>query len=88
VKEGVDAIKNRKGEYNLWQRRYWEHQIRDEIDPQRHVDYIHFNPVKHGYVNRAVDWPHSSFHRYVRSGILGEDWGGDSMMDEDRGYGE
>lgn len=88
VKDGVDVIRNSKGEYNLWQRRYWEHQIRDENDLQRHVDYIHFNPVKHGHVKRTVDWPHSSFHRYVRSGILDANWGGDQMMNEDEGYGE
>jgi putative transposase len=59
----------------VWQRRYWEHQIRDEDDLRRHIDYIHFNPVKHGRVQRAGDWPHSSFHRYVREGRLPADWG-------------
>jgi putative transposase len=63
------------GEIGLWQRRYWEHQVRDEADYARHVDYIHFNPVKHGLVRRAADWPHSSFHRYVREGRLPADWG-------------
>jgi putative transposase len=58
----------------IWQRRYWEHAIRNDAD---HVDYIHFNPVKHGYVSRACDWPHSSFHRFVERGILPSDWGGD-----------
>ncbi len=65
------------GESALWQRRYWEHTIRDEKDFGRHVDYIHFNPVKHGLVGRVQDWPYSSFHRYVRQGILPEDWAGD-----------
>ncbi len=88
VKDGVDMIRNSKGEYNLWQRRYWEHQIRDEIDLQRHIDYIHFNPVKHGYVKRVVDWPYSSFHRYVKSGVLDENWGGNFMIDEYESYGE
>ena len=55
----------------------WEHTIRDDNDFERHVDYIHFNPVKHGLVSRVCDWPHSSFHRYVRQGILPEDWGGE-----------
>ncbi|MCA2999885.1 MAG: transposase [Rhodocyclaceae bacterium] len=64
-----------KREKGVWQRRFWEHQIRDELDLQRHVDYIHHNPVKHGYVERVVDWPHSSFHRYVRNGILAANWG-------------
>jgi putative transposase len=74
----LDASASRRhgdGERSLWQRRYWEHQIRDDDDFERHVDYIHYNPVKHGLVQRAVDWPHSSFHRYVRQGIIGADWG-------------
>jgi putative transposase len=64
-----------KGERSVWQRRFWEHQVRDLNDYERHVDYIHFNPVKHGLVQRASDWPHSSFHRYVREGRLAPDWG-------------
>jgi len=64
-------------ERGLWQRRYWEHAIRDDRDLERHVDYIHFNPVKHGYVSKVADWPHSTFHRYVEQGILPADWGGD-----------
>ena len=74
-------------EKGIWQRRYWEHAIRDEVDLERHVDYIHFNPVKHGYVSRVCDWPHSSFARYVAGGLLPSDWGGD--MKEIRGkFGE
>lgn len=65
-----------KGERGIWQRRYWEHLIVDEEDFRRHVDYIHFNPVKHGYVMRAVEWPHSSIHAAIRRGALPEDWGG------------
>ena len=49
----------------MWQRRFWEHLIRDEMDLARHLDYIHYNPVKHGYVANVVDWPYSTFHRYV-----------------------
>jgi putative transposase len=76
-----------KREKGLWQRRYWEHAIRDETDLARHVDYIHFNPVKHRLVTRVRDWPHSSFHQYVAGGDLPEDWGGD--MREIRGaFGE
>jgi putative transposase len=67
-----------KREKGIWQRRYWEHAIRDEADLGRHVDYIHFNPVKHGHVSRVADWPHSSFHRYVERGLLEVDWGGDT----------
>jgi putative transposase len=66
-----------KREKGIWQRRFWEHAIRDEGDLSRHVDYIHFNPVKHRLVSRACDWPHSSFHRYVARGFLPLDWGGD-----------
>jgi putative transposase len=76
--------KARKG---VWQRRYWEHAIRDDADLERHVEYIHFNPVKHGYVTRVADWPHSSFHRYVERGELTADWGGD-MKDIQGSFGE
>ena len=67
-----------KREKGIWQRRYWEHAIRDETDLARHVDYIHFNPVKHGYASQVRDWPHSSFHRFVARGVLLPDWGGDA----------
>lgn len=65
------------GELALWQRRFWEHTIRNDNDFERHVDYIHFNPIKHNLVARVRDWPYSSFHRYVRLGLLPEDWAGD-----------
>ena len=71
--------KMRKREKAIWQRRYWEHAIRDETDLERHVNYIHYNPVKHGVVSRVGDWPHSSFRRYVERGQLPADWGGDTM---------
>jgi putative transposase len=87
VAAGATAARNRKGEYSLWQRRFWEHTIRDEEDFARHVDYIHFNPVKHGLVRRVRDWPYSSFHRYVRSGLLPADWGG-SIRHDSGGFGE
>ena len=58
-----------KGERGVWQRRFWEHAIRDEEDWRRHMDYIHHNPVKHGLVERVRDWPHSSFHAYVQRGV-------------------
>jgi putative transposase len=72
--DGMTLVANAKGEHSVWQRRFWEHQIRDEEDMQRHVDYVHINPVKHGLVQRAVDWPWSSFHRFVRDGLLAADW--------------
>ena len=68
------VVRREKG---IWQRRYWEHVIRDEADLARHVDYIHFNPVRHGLVSRVRDWPHSSFHQHVKRGLLPDDWGGD-----------
>jgi putative transposase len=61
----------------LWRRHYWEHQIRDDIDLQRHVDYIHYNPVKHGLVSQVKDWPYSTLHRYVKQEIYAENWGSD-----------
>ncbi len=76
VKAGARIGRNTRGEYALWQPRYWEHTIADEDDYRKHVDYIHFNPVKHGWAKRVMDWPHSSFHRYVRQGILSPDWSG------------
>lgn len=57
------------------QRKYWEHTIRSELDLRRHMDYIHYNPVKHGHVACSRDWPWSSFHRYLGAGVYGEDWG-------------
>lgn len=65
-----------KGERGIWQRRLWEHAIRDEMDYQRHVNYIHYNPVKHGYVTRAEDWRYLSFHRFVRMGVYPINWAG------------
>jgi putative transposase len=61
----------RKGEVCIWQRRFWEHQIRDERDLQRHVDYIHYNPVKHGLVREVEQWPWSTYHKYVKEGFYG-----------------
>ncbi len=72
----ITASKLKHRESTIWQRRFWEHQIRDENDFARHVDYIHFNPVKHGHAQRAADWPHSTFHRYVRDGVYAHDWVG------------
>ena len=72
---GAAATTRAKGQRSLWQQRFWEHQIRDAEDFARHIDYIHFNPVKHGWVLRARDWPYSSLHRAVREGIVPADWG-------------
>ncbi len=70
----LSRIKRR--EASVWQRRFWEHRIRDEDDLKRHVDYIHYNPVKHGLVDSPKGWKHSTFHRYVEAGLYPEDWGG------------
>lgn len=58
----------------LWQHRYWEHLLRDHTDFRRHLDYLHWNPVKHGLVDRVADWPWSSFHRHVAQGTYPPDW--------------
>ncbi len=65
-----------RGERGVWQRRYWEHAIRDEDDFARHMDYLHFNPVKHGYVTRASDWPYSTLPRLIRTGVYPPEWTG------------
>ena len=65
--ESISESRAAKGERGIWQRRYWEHTLRDEHDLERHVDYIHFNPVKHGHVSQVRDWPYSSFHRMVHA---------------------
>ena len=70
------ASRHKRHELGLWQRRFWEHRIRDEDDFRRHIDYIHWNPLKHGYVQRVVDWPHSTFHRYMAQGVYPMDWAG------------
>lgn len=80
--EHIRHSRELKRERGIWQRRYWEHLIRDESNLQAHADYIHFNPVKHGYVTRAIDWPYSTLHRYVRLGWLPADWGGGEKVIE------
>ena len=72
--ERRSSSRNAKGERGIWQRRYWEHTLRDEIHFERHCDYIHFNPVKHGYVSKVSEWPYSSFQRFVRLGVYPADW--------------
>ncbi len=78
--DGIHFKSLSKAERACWQRRFWEHQIRDEDDLQRQVDYIHRNPVKHGLVEHVKDWPYSTFHRYVRRGVLPMDWASDSRV--------
>ena len=84
---GMPLTPDNRGEYRLWQRRFWEHTIRDDTDFQRHVDYIHWNPVKHGLTKCVADWPYSSFHKYVRLGLLSLEWA--TAINEDQsGYDE
>jgi putative transposase len=87
VGEPVSPSRMRKGERGIWQRRYWEHTLRDETDFERHVDYIHFNPVKHGHAAQAGAWPYSSFRRMVRFGAYAADWVG-GRRDDEVEYGE
>ena len=77
--------KNRinKNQKAIWQQRYWEHCLRDEKDFSRHVDYIHYNPVKHGYITLASSWPYSSIHRYIEQGLVDQRWGGGGMSFDD-----
>lgn len=77
-----------KSERGIWQRRYWEHVIRDESDYGKHVDYIHYNLVKHGYVKRAYEWPHSSIHRHIARGVIAPNWGTSDLLDDKGGLGE
>ena len=74
--ERLSSVRQRRGERGIWQRRYWEHRIRDDADFQAHMDYVHINPVKHGLVTRVAQWPHSTFHRLVEQGIYPADWAG------------
>jgi putative transposase len=72
--ERLSARRRAKGERGIWQRRFWEHTIRDEADYAAHVDYIHYNSVKHGYVKHPADWKYSSIHRFIADGRLPVDW--------------
>ena len=85
--EHVSPTRAMKGERGIWQRRYWEHTLRDECDHSRHVDYIHFNPVRHGYADEVWQWPYSSFRRMVRLGVYPLDWAGD-VRGDDADFGE
>jgi putative transposase len=75
ITEHRSDVRLKRHERGIWQRRFWEHALRNETDYIRHVDYIHYNPVKHGWVTRVTDWQHSSFHRFVERGIYSSEWG-------------
>lgn len=81
--ERLSAVRARRGERGIWQRRYWEHLIRNEADYRAHMDYVHINPVKHGLVERVVDWPYSTFHRWLAQGVYPADWAGDAENELD-----
>ena len=85
--EPRNTSRRSRGERGICQRRYWEHTIRDEQDLQRHIDYIHYNPVKHGYVTQVRNWPYSTFHRYEQYGVYSPDWGVD-YVEPAGGFGE
>jgi len=82
------ASRIKRREIGFWQRRYWEHQIRDNADFERHMDYIHYNPVKHGCVGCVADWPYSTFHRYVRLDTYPADWAGNRIDAAEGNFGE
>jgi len=83
----LSASRKKRREKAFWQRRFWEHAIRDEEDLSRHVDYIHYNPVKHGLADSPSEWQWSSFHSYVERGIYESDWN-PYLEENDREYGE
>jgi putative transposase len=76
ITENRSAVRIKRGERGIWQRRYWEHLIRDDADFEAHMDYVHFNPVKHGLAKRVIDWPFSTFEQLVKDGVYPPDWGG------------
>ena len=77
--EPISESRYNKGERGIWQRRYWEHLIRDDEDFARHVDYIHFNPVKHGHAVNPIDWAYSSLHRFISAGTVPASWDSSAM---------
>lgn len=79
TEQPVSEARQLRGDHGVWQPRYWEHTIEDEHDFDRHFDYAHYNPVKHGHVTRVCDWPESSFHRWVRAGVYDPDWGSSGL---------
>jgi putative transposase len=82
ITERRSAVRMARGERGIWQRRFWEHAIRNETDYAAHIDYCHINPFKHGYVQRVADWPYSTFHRDVERGIYPLDWAGGLEIDQ------
>lgn len=79
--ERISKSRQKRRERGIWQRRFWAHFIEDQDDLNRHIDYSHWNPVKQGDVKKVVEWPYSSFHRYVKQGIFANDWGGNEQYE-------
>jgi putative transposase len=73
--QAVSTSRRKHRESDVWQRRFWEHTIRDETEEERYVNYVHYNPVKHGFAGCPHAWPYSSFHRFVEAGLCAADWG-------------
>jgi putative transposase len=88
VEQPQSTSRSKRREIGFWQRRYWEHLTRDDNDFERHIDYVHYNPVKHGLVEHVGDWPYSTFHRYVRLGMCPSDWAGGDIVDTEGDFGE
>ena len=88
VAAGSSSSRQRRREASIWQRRFWEHRIRDEDDLRTHFDYVHFNPVKHGHCQRVGDWPYSTFHRWVIRDHYPADWGISDAAFQDHQFGE
>ena len=84
----ITESKKKHRESTIWQRRYWEHQIRDQEDYNHHIDYIHYNPVKHQLCTSPVHWPYSTLHRYIQKGIYTHDWAAEGNNFDDEGFGE
>jgi putative transposase len=72
--ERISNSRKRKNERGIWQRRFWAHLLTSQVDVNHHIDYIHWNPVKHGKVKQVIDWPYSSFHKFVRQGVYPPTW--------------
>lgn len=79
--ERRSQIQHKRGERGIWQRRFWEHAIRDDNDYEKHMDYLHFNPVKHGWAKNVIDWPYSSFHKYLKDDVYPANWAGEITDD-------
>jgi putative transposase len=88
VEQWMNDSKIKHRESTIWQRRFWEHQVRNDAEYRAYMDYIHYNPVKHGHVKSVVDWPYSTFHRYVKSGVYPEHWGGTIVEADGYRFGE